>query len=620
MRPLLFSQIVTLVFSANAMANTDNLAMDITGTSLTELFNLKITSLSKKKQALNKAAAAVYVLTHDEIDRMGVTTIADALRYVPGVEVAAIDASRWAISIRGFNNRAANKLLVMIDGRSIYSPLFSGVLWEEKDVMLADVDRIEVIRGPGGAIWGANAVNGVINIITRKAQASQGILLEAGIGLEQSKVINARYGWQLAKDAYMRIYAKHSQHNNTNEQFSNDNNRHNQVGFRFDYDIASDNALTLQGDLYSGAIGDVTSQAMPEGQTQSGGNFLVNWQFSDGDNRQHKLLSYYDKTHLTVPMLDDKREIWNLDYQLEQQWQQHALVGGVGYRLLQDEVNSEPLNFIQPKSRHNEVLNAFIQDDIALLNDDLHLILGIKYEHNDYSGNEWLPSVSLSYQLPESMLWGVWSKAVRVPTRLESDMRYGSGSIQFSGENFKSERANVYELGWRKKWFDVWQFDATAYHSQYENLLSIEADGYGNKMSGKVQGIELSNSIQLQPSWLIRVNLSHATMDLSTESDSISPNAAKTTEGQMPQNTAQIISMWDINNQWQFNGYLRYVDNLSSNNIDSYWSVDATLQWQVSQHFSVKLAARNIGNDSHQEWDVLVPIAQDVMVNFRWKI
>ncbi|MFQ3172293.1 MAG: iron complex outermembrane receptor protein [Oleispira sp.] len=615
-RKLLVSQILILAFSVSALAKTGDLAIDITGTSLSQLFNLKITSLSKKTQDLHKAAAAVYVLTNDEIDRLGVTTIADALRYVPGVEVAKIDASRWAISIRGFNNRAANKLLVMIDGKSIYSPLFSGVLWEEKDVLLADVDRIEVIRGPGGAIWGANAVNGVINIITRKAQASQGLLLEAGLSFEQSKVVNARYGWQLAEGSYIRIYAKHRQDDNTNKQFNNDSNQQNQVGFRLDYDIASDNALTLQGDLYSGEIGSLSSQDMPDGQEQSGGNFLLNWQFSDDANRQHKLLSYYDRTQLSLPTLNDKREIWNIDYQLEQQWQQHALVIGLGYRLLHDQVQTKPIDQIQPQSRNSEVFNAFIQDDIALLDDDLHLIAGIKYEGNDYSGNEWLPNVRLSYQLAHSLVWGAWSKAVRVPTRLERDLRLGS----FSGENFKSERANVYELGWRKKLFDVWQLDATAYHSQYENLRSFEADGLDNKILGKVQGVELSNSIQLQPSWLVRVNFSHATMELSKANDSLPANKEQITEGQMPRNTAQVISMWDINNQWQFNGYLRYVDELTSNNIDSYWSMDTTLQWQASTRFSVKLAARNIGNGSHQEWDTQVPIEPDIMVNVKWEI
>ena len=616
MRILLTAQILSLLFSASALANSDDTSIDITGISLTELFNLKITSLSKKKQALNKAAAAVYVLTHNEIDRLGVTTIADALRYVPGVEVANIDASRWAISIRGFNSLAANKLLVMIDGRSVYSPLFSGVVWAEKDVVLADVDRIEVIRGPGGAIWGANAVNGVINIITRKAQETQGVLLEAGLGSEQSKVISARYGWQLAENAYMRIYAKHRQHDNTNQQFSNDNNRHNQVGFRLDYDLATNNALTLQGDLYSGVIGNVASQAMPDGQTQSGGNFLLNWQFTDNNNSQHKLLSYYEQTQLSVPMLDDKREIWNLDYQFQQQWQQHALIGGVGYRVLHDEITTSPFDFIAPKNRHDEVINAFIQDDIALLDDDLHLIVGIKFEHNDYSGNESLPSVRLSYQLPQSLVWSAWSKAVRVPTRVESDIRYGN----FSGERLGAEHANVYELGWRKKWFDAWQFDATVYRAEYENLLSVEEKGYRNKVSGNVQGIELSNSVQLQPSWLVRLNLSHATMNLITASDSLSTDGAKVTQGQMPRNSAQVISMWDINEQWKFNGYLRYVDELPSNNIASYWTVDATLQWQISSRFSIKLSALNLGNNSHQEWDERVPVGQEVMINFRWGI
>jgi iron complex outermembrane receptor protein len=604
-----------LLLCASLSAQTSDLTLDITGTSLIELMNLKITSLSKKQQPLNKAAAAVYVLSSDEIQRLGVTHIADALRYVPGVEVARIDASRWSISLRGFNGRAANKLLVMIDGRSVYSPLFSGVLWEEKDVLLADVERIEVIRGPGSAIWGANAVNGVINIITKSAQASQGTLVELSVGLEQQQVLQARYGWQVDDNGFMRIYAKHRQHRATNHEFSNDDNQQNQFGFRFDYDFAPDNTLSIHGDIYSGDIGSLDSVEKPDGQKQSGGNLLLNWQIADEDKGKHKLLAYYDQTSLTVPILEDRRKIVNLDYQFEQQFQHHTMIAGLGYRSLRDEVDTQALNFIQPRTRHDQISSAFIQDDISLLDDDLHIILGAKYEHNDYSGAEWQPNVRLSYQLAKSLLWASWSKAVRVPTRFESDFRYGS----FSGEQLQSEQADVYELGWRKQWTDTWSLDTTVYSSQYDNLQSIEATGYGNKLSGHVQGIEISSSVQLQAHWLLRFNFSHANMYLSADSDSISQAMAEETQGKIPKNMLQVISMWDINQQWQFNSFVRYVDELSSNDIDSYWSVDLSLRWQFSEGFSSQVVARNVGAQ-HEQWDPLVPVESDIVIKFRWEM
>jgi iron complex outermembrane recepter protein len=615
MKQQLFA-VTPLLICVSMASQASDMALDITGTNVFQLMNLKITSLSKKQQSLNKAPAAVYVLSHDEIERLGVSRIADALRYVPGVEVARIDASRWAISMRGFNGRAANKLLVMIDGRSVYSPLFSGVLWEEKDILLADVERIEVIRGPGGAIWGANAVNGVINIITKTAKETQGTLVDVSTGLKQRQVTQIRHGWKLNDDAYLRVYGKHRQRQETNNEYNNDDNQQNQFGFRLDYNLSTDNLLTLQGDIYSGNVGELDGQLKPAGQEHSGGNFLANWQVTDSKQGKHTVTGYYDNTHLKVPGLEDDRELLNLDYQFEQQWQQHAFVTGFGIRFLSDDVYTAPLEYIQPRYRDDQVVNAFFQDDIAFLEDELHLIWGTKYEHNDYSGDEWQPSVRFSYQLAQSLLWGAWSKAVRVPTRWETDIRFGA----FSGERLKPENANVYELGWRKQWADTGSLDITVYQSDYDDLLSIEANGYGNQISGTVKGIELSSSIQVQQDWSLRLNLSHAAMALTAQQGSLSVARAQNTEGQMPQNMAQIISMWDINSQWNFNAALRYVDELKSNKVDAYWSVDASVNWQASQQFSVKLVARNLGDGPHQEWDPYVPVEADVVINLRWEL
>jgi iron complex outermembrane receptor protein len=605
---------VLIPFYLSASNQSDNLALDITGTSINELMNLKITSLSKKKQSLETAAAAVYVLSHDEIKRLGVTNIADALRYVPGVEVARIDASRWSITIRGFNGRAANKLLVMIDGRSVYSPLFSGVLWEEKDVLLSDVERIEVIRGPGGAVWGANAVNGVINIITKTTKETLGSMLDIGIGVEQEQLVQARYGWNINNQTAMRVYAKHRQHASTNQVLSNDDNQQQQIGFRLEHITNERNAFTLQGDVYTGEIGDLITDEAPAGQQHSGGNILFDWRFSSTDNTQHKFQGYFDKTRLKLIGIDDSREIINLDYQFEHQLSHQVIVAGVGYRTLNDKINTSPLNYLTPEKKHDQVTSAFFQDDLSFANNKWHFIFGTKFEHNDYSGDEWQPNLRLSYQPDESLLWGSWSKAVRVPTRFEKDIIFNG----FSGERLESERANVYELGWRKQWPNSWLIDASIYRAEYENLLSIEADGYGNQISGKVQGLELSSSIQMSDNWLLRANYSHADMTLSADTMSNSSDSARITQGQLPQNMAQLISLWDINSSWQFSTLVRYVDQIESNDIDHYWVVDFTSSWQVSKRLSITLAARNIGDGEHTEWSELAPVPPDLTLNFKW--
>lgn len=588
------------------------LAIDIKGTSLAELMNLKITSLSRKSQALDKAPAAVYVLTQDEIRRMGVTHIAEALRYVPGVEVVRQEANKWAISIRGFNSRSANKLLVMIDGRSIYSPFFSGVLWEEKDVVLEDVERIEVIRGPGGATWGANAVNGVINIITKDSRDTQGGFVTLGAGLEERSLTQARYGWRVDEQTTARVYGKFTErddggsvHGPATSAFRDDGARMRQTGFRLDRQLLEQGHLTLQGDLYQGDLGPHYHGLGSLGQEHDGGNFKLDWSYSPTAERNHKLQLYYDDTTVEVIGVSDRRHLWSFDYQVRQRWENHDLVAGVGYRRGSDNIDiladPNPLLVItlRPEQRNEELKSAFIQDDIAFLDDRLHLVLGTKYERNDYSNEEWQPSVRGSYAFDEALLWAAWSRAVRTPSRLEHDLALGGRSL---GDRLKPEQASVFELGWRQQWHEKWHLDIATYWADYEDLLTSEQLTLNNQMQGYVKGIETSLSYQARSNWLLRLNYSHAEMDLSVSPGSLAVGADETTEGSMPRDMLQLISLWDINPRWQLNTYLRYVDDLPGQDVPSYWAGDISLLWRPAQKTRLQLVGRHLGHSERYQW------------------
>ena len=598
--------------SLSCLAATEHsqLAIDIKGTSLAELMNLKITSLSRKSEALNKAPAAVYVITQDEIRRMGVTHIAEALRYVPGVEVVRQEANKWAISIRGFNSRTANKLLVMIDGRSIYSPLFSGVLWEEKDVVLEDVERIEVIRGPGGTTWGANAVNGVINIITKDSRDTLGGQVKLGAGLEERSLGQARYGWRIDELTTARVYGKFTERDDSgsgpaSRAFRDDGARMRQTGFRLDRHSPEQGHLTLQGDLYQGDLGPHFHGPGTLGQEHDGGNLKLDWSYSPTSERNHKLQLYYDDTTLELGGLSDRRHLWSFDYQLLQRWENHEVVGGVGYRRGSDNIdilpNANPLltATMVPQQRNEELKSAFIQDDIAFLEDRLHLILGTKYERNDYSKEEWQPSVRASYSFDEALIWAAWSKAVRTPSRLEHDLAVGGRPL---GDRLKPEQASVYELGWRQQWSSRWQLDIATYWAEYDDLFTNEQPTFANQMQGDVAGIEMSLSYQARSNWLLRLNYSHAEMDLSLSPGSQATTAPDTVEGNMPHDMLQLISLWDINPRWQLNTYLRYVDALPGQRVASYWAGDLSLVWRPAQKTQLQLVARHLGDSEHFEW------------------
>ena len=605
---------VLILLSAPVFA-VPKLAIDITSTSLEELMNIKISSLSKKQEPISRAPAAVYVLTRDEIRRTGVQHVAEALRYVPGVEVARIDAGRWAISVRGFNGRTANKLLVMIDGRSIYSSFFSGVLWEEKQLGLVDVERIEVIRGPGGSVWGSNAVNGVINIVTKHAEGTVGTLVDASVGNEQAHTLYARQGWQYGEDAWARVYVKSQEHQDSEGDFSgDDDNRQLQAGFRIDQRTSRKSTVRLSGDVYAGEVGQVHTSPS-DGQSHRGHNLTFQWAYNPNSSTEHQLLSYYDFTDLETQSIDDKRRTWDMEYRYHKKRERHDSVWGVGYRRIQDTVETTPAGLISPLHETDTVLNAFFQEDFGFLDNRAHLVLGAKYERNDYSDAGWFPSIRASFSPRgvNGMVWAAWSEAQRIPTRLETDITLPG----LNGDNFDAEKVAMSEIGWRQQWTKV-SFDVTAFYGEYDDLLSLESDGIRNNIYGDSQGIEISANIQLTKQWLMRSNYSYLSLSLDTNAVGADTALPQITEGSSPTNTFQWASFLDVNSSWRINTFIRYVAALDSINVGSYTVADLVVAWDMSRGTTLRFIGRHIGDGRHREWGQGAPIENAYSLSLTW--
>jgi iron complex outermembrane receptor protein len=400
---------------------------DFSRMTIEDLANIEITSVSKKSEPLSAAAAAVFVITREDIRRSGANSIPEILRLAPNLQVARVDASQYAISARGFNSTTANKLLVLIDGRSVYTPLFSGVFWDVQDTMIEDIERIEVISGPGGVQWGSNAVNGVINIVTRRAKDTTGGLVSVGGGTDERGAA-MRYGGRFGENANYRVYAKNFNRDHTlTERGANaqDAWRKSQFGFRVDW-AKSDDGVTLQGDVYDGSI----DQAVNADKSIAGGNVLARWNRTLGNGSAVQVQAYYDKTRRFYPgTFGEVLDTYDVDAQHGFKWgKSHDVVWGAGYRLMRDDVtNSAGLAFL-PAQRDLRLVNVFVQDTIALA-EHLQITLGARLEHNTYTGLEVQPNARLGWTVHENaLLWSSVSRAVRTPSSTTYTMTCAASS------------------------------------------------------------------------------------------------------------------------------------------------------------------------------------------------
>jgi iron complex outermembrane recepter protein len=591
-------------------------AADLADLSLEQLANIEVTSVSRRAERLSDAPASIYVITNDDIRRSGVTSLAEALRLAPNLQVARVNASSYAISARGFNNSIGNKLLVLVDGRTVYTPLFSGVFWDAQDVMLEDIDRIEVISGPGGTLWGANAMNGVINIITRQAQATQGTLVGVGGGnLEAGGGV--RYGGKFGADGYYRVYGRYFDRDNTeraNGTAVSDGWHKGQAGFRADWG-GNDRNFTLQGDVYNGKL----DQALPGKATIDGVNLVGRWNQRFAGGSDLRLQTYYDHTERDMPgTFIEKLDIFDVEFQhgIPVGKSQRVLWGG-GYRYARDRVDNTPGFAFLPAQRNLDWANLFVQDEIKITN-TVELTAGIKLESNDYTGWETLPSVRLAWKpYAEQLLWTAISRAVRAPARLDRDLFLPANPpFQLGGgPNFRSEIANVFEIGNRGQVSSAFSYSITAFYQDYDHLRSLEpAPGgtcvsvttpgnncvLGNLIEGTSKGVEAWGTYQVLRGWRLSGGVLLLDVDLKRKPGSTDPNPAAL--GNDPDYQWLLRSAHNLTDKLELDLILRSVGELPNPNVPSYTAVDVWLGWRPIRRLELSLTLQNLFDDSHPEF------------------
>ncbi len=630
--------------TASAIAYSSD---ELLSLSLEELVNLEITSVSKKPQTISDSAAAVFVITQDDIRRSGATSIPEALRLAPGVNVAQIDSNKWAITARGFNGRFANKLLVLMDGRSVYTPLFSGVYWDIQDTLLDDIERIEVIRGPGATLWGANAVNGVINIITKHSENTQGILAKGGYGSEEKGFAALRYGGAFGDNANYRAYIKYFNRDGydaiSGGEAADDWNAF-RGGFRFDSQVNSKDTLTVQGDAYSGTEGQTNQEfnftspnyrtITDEDTTFSGGNLLLRWERTLSATSDLALQTYYDRTERNEKALTkESRDTIDLDFQHRfALGQRQEIVWGLGYRITWDNIEpNEPTTMVNKGSQTDHLASLFVQDEITLKPDLLRLILGSKLENNDYTGLEIQPNARLIWTPNEEhSLWGAVSRAVRTPSRAEEDASIMVKLIPpditnplltlitAKGNNdFDSEELLAWELGYRFMPNPTFSLDLATFLNIYENLRTGEPQTpfvppmapylvvptrLDNKMKAKVWGFEAVADLKIKNWWRLQTVYSFLQEDLDYTSDSNDSGSIDLAEGTTPKHQVSLRSSMDLPHNIELDFWLRYADELESPEIDDYLTLDIRLGWQPRPGLELVLVGQNLLQNSHQEY------------------
>jgi iron complex outermembrane receptor protein len=621
------------VSGARSVHAIETAALDIKRLTLEELMSIDVYSASRRAEPVQGVPSAVFVLTNEEIRRSGVTNIPDALRLVPGVNVARVDGNKWGVSIRGnpggfagsAGARTSNKLLVLVDGRSIYDPLFGGTFWESQDTVLADIDRIEVIRGPGGSLWGANAVNGIINIITRHARETQGALVGVAVGTEERAAATARYGWQPRTDQHARVYAKTLERDTG---FAPDGNPHDalemyRAGFRWDWDQDARDTLRVSGDWFGANAEQRASTGAAQDVDHRGGNLLTRWERRVSRSEALRLQFYYDHFEFDAPTLGEKRDTYDIELQHDLvPHEKHRLIWGLGYRDTRDDIRAAN-NAIDPARRNDATASAFVQDTIALIPEQLNLTLGTKFEHNDYSGNEWQPSTRLAWTLNErEMWWAAASRAVRVPTRLDADLFLGGVRL---GDGVVTEKVYAYELGHRRLVTPELWLDVAAFRNEYRELVTIETGTlFRNRMHGHTYGLEIAARWKARPAWQLDAAYTYLKMNFDVDADSIATTQPAATEQSNPNHQLVLRSALDVSDRLEFDTTLRHVDELPALQVPAYTALDLGLTWLATPGLEVSLVGQNLLDSHHPEQQVVAngaatEVERGYYAKLRWR-
>ncbi len=613
--------------SARAQAASDSSLADL---SLEELANLQITSVSRRAERISDAAASVYVITAEAIRRSGASSLPEALRLAPNLQIAQIDANQYAITARGFNNAIGNKLLVLIDGRTVYTPFYSGVFWDQQDVVLADIDRIEVISGPGATLWGANAVNGVINVITRAAGETQGALATVEGGSKEAQG-SARYGGALGDVGHFRLYAKRLERQHTTTQAGDsvdDGWDQDQVGFRADWAVARD-AFTVQGDAYSGkgketrGSGRFTFSPIQVG----GANLLARWTRELEAGASLSVQAYYDSSRRDDAVLYRPHEdVSDIEFQHSFGFADQQVVWGAGYRQARDDIGPGFFFGFVPARQTLNWSNVFAQDSIRF-DHALELTLGLKVERNDYTGTELLPSARLAWKPGnEQLLWAALSRAVRAPSPLDRDIVLPPTPpyIIAGGPGFESEVAYVAEFGWRAQPTPSLSYSATLFQNWWERLRSGQPppDAHvQNMIDGTTSGFEAWANWQAAPNWRLGAGYDLLREHLHVEAGSTDPTGPSAL-GNDPHAQWSLRSSFDVTATQEFELALRHVAALPSPAVPSYTTADLRYGWRFRPGWTAAVVGRNLLRRDHAEFDAAPgrsEIPRSLLVQLTWQ-
>jgi len=597
----------------NAHAQTP---ADLADLSIEQLGEIQVTSVSKRAEPVRAAPSAIYVITRDDIARAGARTIPEMLRLAPNLQVAQTRASGYMITARGFSGNPAaqnfsNKLLVLIDGRSVYTPLYSGVYWDMQDVLPADIERIEVISGPGATLWGANAVNGVINITTRKSSDTQGGVLQAGVG-SRDRTLGLRYGGRINDDLTYRVYARGLKEGDTETSAgasAGDDWSRMQGGFRLDWEPLSGEVVTLQGDAYDGS----ESQLGKAGENIEGQNLLARWTRSSQGGATLQVQAYYDRTQRASKGSGEGFTFETYDIDLQQSLNLGArqeIVWGGGVRRNSYKTRGAPAFFFSPASRDLNLYNLFAQDSISVTS-TTRLILGLKVEDGPYLGAEVLPSARISWAPNDAaMVWAAASRAVRAPTPFDRDVVEKIGAIRFltGGADYQSEKLTAYEVGARIQPSAKASFSVSAYYNVYDDLRSVEPTPvtvfplhWANRMQGHTYGLEAWGEYRATSWW--RIAGGYSTLDKHLEFEPGANRALGVMQaGDDPKHQASLKSSMDLGRAVTLDAAVRYVGALPDPHIPSYVQLDGRVAWNISDRAQLSLSGRNLLHDRRQEF------------------
>jgi iron complex outermembrane receptor protein len=636
---------LAFVALAAISAWAQNPSKDLANESLEDLMNIKVTSVSKQEQKVSRAAAAIFVITSEDIRRSGATNIPDLLRMVPGVDVAQINANTWAVSVRGFNGRFSNKLLVLVDGRTVYTPNFGGTFWDVVDLPLLDIERIEVIRGPGGSIWGTNAVNGVINIITKTAAETKGTTVETGGGNIDRGFATLQYGGNLGAKTDYRIYTKYfnqDQYPGLNGPDGGDGWHAQRGGFRADSAFSAHDKLTVQGDVYNGREGQselflpsITFPSVENVETGvdfSGGFIQGIWNHTFSARSDTTLQFSYQRSKRHDPV-GETRGTLDVDFQDHFLWgARQNIVWGLDYRDSRSDVRGSLAVSFDPADLDTHLFSSFIQDEFTVVQDRLYVTVGTKLEHDYYNGFAAMPSASVVWTPNDHRtFWASVSRAVQTPSAVDASIRLNFAGFVGAGgtptviglvgnPDFKNESLMAYEAGYRTTLTDRVSIDFAAYYNNYTDQSTTEPgtpffedtpspphlvvpSTYGNLMFGETQGLEIFANWKVLDRWTLSPGYALEQIHMHLEPGSQDTTSVDQTQGSSPENSAQLRSHLVLPRGLASDTSVYFVDRIADPAIPSYTRLDTGLTWKWKEGTVFSLVGQNLLKDRHLEYE-----------------